>query len=60
MAQTIYLKDIPAKVMTEINKEQAYLKVNFGKSLNQSKIVLKMLKDYIRCKEQHNFKIDGE
>lgn len=60
MANTIYLKDIPAKVMTEITKEQAYLKINFGKSLNQSKVVLKMLKDYIRCREQNNFKIDAE
>lgn len=60
MANTIYLKDIPEKIMRAITKEQADLKVNFGKSLNQSKTVIKMLRDYIKCKDQNNFKSDGE
>jgi hypothetical protein len=58
MANTIYLKEIPDKVMKAITKEQADMRVNFGTSLNQSKVVIKMLKDYIRCREQNNFKSD--
>lgn len=46
--------------MKAIIKEQADLRVNFGTSLNQSRVVIKMLKDYIRCREQNNFKSDGE
>lgn len=60
MTKTIYLKDIPEKVMKAVDKEQADLKVKFGLSLNQSKTVIKMLRDYIRCREQNNFKTDGE
>lgn len=60
MATTIYLKDIPEKIMKAIDKEQADLKIKFGQSLNQSKTVIKMLRDYIRCREQNNFKTDGE
>lgn len=60
MGNTIYLKEIPDKVMKAITKEQADIRVNFGTSLNQSKVVIKMLKDYIRCREQNNFKSDGE
>lgn len=60
MAKTIYVKDIPEKVMKAIEKEQADLKVKFGQSLNQSKVVIKMIRDYVRCREQNNFKTDGE
>lgn len=58
MATTIYLKDIPEKVYNEICKEQTNMKIKVGAKLNQSKAVVKMLKDYIRCKEQNNFKSD--
>jgi len=60
MAKTIYLEDIPEKVMKSILKEQAHFKINFGLNLNQSKTVIKMLKDYIRCREMNNFKTEKD
>lgn len=60
MATTIYLKDIPEKVYNEICKEQANMKIKVGAKLNQSKAVVKMLKDYIRCKELNKFKSENE
>lgn len=60
MAKTIYLRDIPEKVYNAISREQANMKINVGAKLNQSKAVIKMLKDYIRCKELNNYKSENE
>lgn len=60
MATTIYLRDIPEKIYKEVCREQARIKINTGATLNQSKTIIKMLRDYIRCKEQNNFKSEGE
>jgi hypothetical protein len=60
MASTIYLKDIPDKIMKAISTEQANMKIRTGATLNQSKAVIKMLRDYLRCREQNNFKSETE
>lgn len=56
MATTILLKDIPKKISDEITKEQAAYKLKTDIIISQSSAVIKMLRDYIRCKEQNNFK----
>lgn len=58
MANTILVKDIPEKIQKEIDKEQVAYKLYTGVILNQSNVVIKMLRDYIKCKEQNNFKAD--
>lgn len=60
MADTILLKDIPATIMNAIDDEQRDYKKNHSVKLNQSKAVIKMLRDYIRCKTQNKFKPDAE
>lgn len=55
MANTILVKDIPEKIMKEVTKEQASHRENTGGILNQSKAVIKMLRDYIKCKTDNNF-----
>lgn len=60
MASTILVKDIPQTILKEINKEQAAYKDYTGVILNQSKAVIKMLRDYIKCRERNNFKPDPE
>lgn len=56
MASSILLKDIPTKIQQAIDEEQSQYKKNTGAKLNQSKAVLKMLKDYLKCKSDNNFK----
>lgn len=56
MAASILLKDIPDKIQIAIDEEQSNYKKNTGVILNQSKAVLKMLKDYLKCKSDNNFK----
>lgn len=46
--------------MKAISTEQANMKIKTGATLNQSKAVIKMLRDYLRCKDQNNFKSDTE
>jgi hypothetical protein len=58
MANTILVKDIPEKILKEIDKEQAAFKIHTGTILNQSKAVIKMLRDYIKCRDTNNFKPD--
>lgn len=58
MASTILVKDIPSNIVKEIDKEQAAYKAHTGVILNQSNTVIKMLRDYIRCKDKNNFKPD--
>ena len=59
MTKTIYLEDIPEKIMTFILQEQSEAKIKNDVKLNQSKTVIKMLRDYKRCKEQNNFQGDN-
>lgn len=56
MANSILLKDIPKKIQDAIDDEQTVYKKNYGAKLNQGKAVLKMLKDYLKCKADNNFK----
>lgn len=56
MATTILLRDIPKKIEDAIDDEQSNYKKLTGAKLNQSKAVLKMLKDYLKCKVDNNFK----
>lgn len=56
MASTILLRDIPKKIQDDIDDEQVAYKKISGVKLNQSKIVLKMLKDYKKCRTDNNFK----
>lgn len=56
MAETILLKDIPKKITDAITDEQTAYKKNTGAILNQSKAVIKMLRDYLKCKSDNNFK----
>lgn len=56
MANTILVKDIPEKIFKEISKEQGNYRENTGGILSQSKAVIKMLRDYIKCKADNNFK----
>lgn len=60
MANTILVKDIPDKILKEISKEQAAHRENTGGILNQSKAVIKMLRDYLKCKSDNNFKPDSQ
>jgi hypothetical protein len=60
MAKTIMLKDIPKQVQKAIAKQQSDHYDIFDIKLNQSQAVIKMLKDYIRCKEENNFKPSAE
>ncbi len=55
-ASSIYLKDIPENLFDEILKEQSEFRLNRGWGINKSKTVIKMLTDYLKCKEQNNFK----
>ncbi len=55
MANTI----LPENVLKEISKEQAAHREKSGTLLNQSKAVIKMLRDYIRCRNLNNFKADS-
>ena len=58
MATTILLKEIPENILKEISKEQAEHREKSGTLLNQSKAVIKMLRDYVKCRNQNNFKAD--
>lgn len=60
MASTILVKDIPKNIVDEIDNEQKAYKKHTGVLLNQSKAVIKMLRDYIKCREKNNFKPDPE
>lgn len=59
MATTILLKEIPDNILKEILKEQSLHREKSGMLLNQSKAVIKMLRDYCRCKDVNNFKADS-
>ncbi len=56
MAKSILLKEITPKIQQAIDDEQSQYKKNTGAKLNQSKAVMKMLKDYLKCKTDNNFK----
>lgn len=58
MASTILLKDIPQKIFDEIEKEQVSYKAKTKIRISQSSAVIKMLREYIRCREVNNFKPD--
>ncbi|MBA3830071.1 MAG: hypothetical protein H0X33_14110 [Taibaiella sp.] len=56
MASTILLKDLPEEVYREVIKEQGKVKAHIGTQYSLSKTVVKMLKDYTRCRKENNFK----
>lgn len=56
MAKTILLKDIPKALQKAIAKQQSDHYHVFDIKLNQSQAAIKMLKDYLRCKAENNFK----
>lgn len=56
MPSTILLRNIPEDVYKEIIKEQSRIKLDMGRSLSLDRTIVKMLKDYKKCKEQNNFK----
>lgn len=58
MASTILLKDIPKKIFDEIEKEQTVYKAKTDIRISQSSAVIKMLRDYLRCRDQNNFKAE--
>lgn len=60
MAATILLRDIPKNVQKAVAKQQSDHYDIFDIKLNQSQAVIKMLKDYIRCKSENNFKPGAE
>lgn len=56
MAGSILLQGIPEDIYKEIIREQGKVKVHIGTQYNLSKTVLKMLRDYIKCRKDNNFK----
>lgn len=60
MASTIMLKNIPNELYLEILKEQGKVKIYRASNYSLSRTVIKMLKDYIKCREQNNFKGSNE
>lgn len=55
MASSITVENIPEDLYREIIKEQGKVKIYTGTQFNLSKTVIKMLKDYIKCKKANNF-----
>lgn len=56
MANSVLVEQIPKKIQDAIDDEQTAFKKATGVKLNQSKAIIKMLRDYLRCKSDHNFK----
>ncbi len=55
MALKILVKDIPVEVMKDINREQTRWLSITGSYLSQSRAVIKMLRDYKKCRDQNKF-----
>jgi hypothetical protein len=55
-ASTILLKSIPKDLYKAIIQEQREIEDNTGYKKNQSQTIIKMLKDYLECKKNNNYK----
>lgn len=60
MAKSITLMNIPEDVYKEVIREQGKIKAHYGSQYNLSKTIVKMLRDYIKCRKDNNFKSNEE
>lgn len=58
MVKSILLKEIPAQIAQAITDEQNRIHAERGTRLSQSATVIKMLRDYIKCRQASGFKPD--
>lgn len=58
MATSILIKDLPDKIFKEIVKEQQDHQLKYSTIISQSNAVIKMLRDYIKCKNENNFRAE--
>lgn len=58
MATSILIKDLPDKIFKEIVKEQQDHQLKYSTIISQSNAVIKMLRDYIKCKNDNNFRAE--
>jgi hypothetical protein len=60
MASTIYVNKIPADIMKAIAQEQGRVQESRGTRPSQSQTVVKMLRDYLRCRKDNKFNPDEQ
>lgn len=58
MTKTILLKDVPPAIAKAIKVEQNRIQEERGTRLSQSATIIKMLRDYLKCRDVSNFKPD--
>lgn len=60
MASTVLVSKIPADIVKAIAQEQARIQGERGTRPNQSQTIIKMLRDYLRCRKENKFNPDEQ
>lgn len=60
MASTVYVTKIPADIAKAIAMEQNRIQEDRGTRPNQSQTIIKMLRDYLKCRKENKFQPDEQ